>query len=150
MNQVMIDIWPYLLPPILLVIGWLFRQIFALKSELDVANKTIDGLKADLKSKIEGLEEKMQNTIENLEKIIDSIQKRQDSHSKKQDDIPARLLKSLEQLILYSFAETVGIIDNADQISPVCAHIEPAAESVGVFCPVTVLSAHLHMDYVHR
>lgn len=103
MNQVMIDIWPYLLPPILLVIGWLFRQIFALKSELDVANKTIDGLKTDLKSKIEGLEEKMQNTIENLEKIIDSIQKRQDSHSKKQDDILEKM-NSMEK----KFIEQVG------------------------------------------
>ena len=103
MNQVMIDIWPYLLPPMLLVIGWLFRQIFLLKSELVDARKTIEALKVELKGKIESLEEKMHNTIENLKQTIESIQKRQDSHSKKQDDILDKM-NSMEK----KFIEQVG------------------------------------------
>lgn len=76
MNQVMIDIWPYLFPPMLLVIGWLFRQVFSLKTEL-----------AETKKSVESLANEVKKTIENIEKTIESIQKRQDSHSKKQDDI---------------------------------------------------------------
>ena len=103
MNQVMIDIWPYLMTSMLLVIGWLFRQIIVLRSDLIDAKKTIETLDAKVKSKIQGLEEKMQNTIENLEKTIDSIQKRQDSHSKKQDDILDKM-NSMEK----KFIEQVG------------------------------------------
>ena len=76
MNQVMVDIWPYLVVPILGVIGWLFRQIFVLKAKLDVAENTL-----------KRLEEKMNNTIENIEKTIENIQRRQDSHSRKQDEL---------------------------------------------------------------
>lgn len=61
----MIDIWPYLLVPLLGAIGWLFREMYTLKMKVAVAEKTISTIK---------------ETIEN-------VKKRQDSHSKKQDEI---------------------------------------------------------------
>lgn len=75
MNQVMLDIWPYLFTAMLGVIGWLFRKVISLNSKLEVAE-----------SAIKSLEAKMNNTIENIEKTIENIQKRQDSHSRKQDE----------------------------------------------------------------
>ena len=71
----MTDIWPYLFVAMLGVIGWLFRQVFILKSDLDTTKNELDSLKTN-----------MQNSIENIEKTIENIQKRMDSHSKKQDE----------------------------------------------------------------
>ena len=65
MNQVMIDIWPYLMIPIAGAIGWLFREVFTLKSKGDVQETEIKGLKSD----------------------IDDMKNRLNSHSKKQDEI---------------------------------------------------------------
>ena len=62
MNQVMIDLWPYLVVPILGAVGWLFREVFLLKTKTTV-----------------------------VEKSITSMQNRLDSHSKKQDDILDRI-----------------------------------------------------------
>lgn len=76
MNQVMIDLWPFLLPPLILAVGWLFREIYALKTKVTVAERAIVTIK-----------EAMQSNIDNIQKTIDNMQKRQDSHSKKQDEI---------------------------------------------------------------
>ena len=65
MNQVMIDIWPFLVTAILAAIGWQWRESYLLKTKVAV----------------------MERTIENILKTIEAIQDRQDSHSKKQDDI---------------------------------------------------------------
>ena len=65
MNQVMTDIWPFLVTAILAAIGWQFRESYLLKTKVAV----------------------LERTIENILKTIEGIQHRQDSHSKKQDDI---------------------------------------------------------------
>ena len=70
MNQVMTDLWPYLIVPLIGVIGWLFREMFVLKTKTAV-----------------------------MEKSIASIQNRLDSHSKKQDDILNRI-SSMEKEVL--------------------------------------------------
>lgn len=70
MNQVMIDLWPYLVVPILGAVGWLFREVFLLKTKTTV-----------------------------VEKSITSMQNRLDSHSKKQDDILDRI-SSMEKEVL--------------------------------------------------
>lgn len=99
----MTDIWPYLMTSMLLVIGWMFRQIFVLNAEIKDAKSNASKIESELKSTIVGLEEKMHNLIDNIEKIIDSIQKRQDSHSRKQDDILDKM-NSMEK----KFIEQVG------------------------------------------
>lgn len=86
----MTDIWPYLFVAMLGVIGWLFRQMFTLKSDLDTTKKELNSLK-----------DKMQNSIENIEKTIENIQKRQDSHSKKQDEFLEKM-SSMEKEVLKS------------------------------------------------
>ena len=70
MNQVMTDIWPYLIVPVIGAIGWIFREIFLLKAKTEV-----------------------------FEKSITSMQNRLDSHSKKQDDILDRI-SSMEKEVL--------------------------------------------------
>ena len=70
MNQVMIDLWPYLIGPVILAIGWLFREVFLLKTKTTIA-----------------------------EKALASMQSRLDSHSKKQDAILERI-SSMEKEVL--------------------------------------------------
>ena len=70
MNQVMTDIWPYLVAPIAAAIAWLFREVFLLKTQATV-----------------------------FEKAINSMQSRLDSHSKKQDDILDKM-SSMEKEVL--------------------------------------------------
>ena len=88
MNQVMMDIWPYLIVPIAGLIGWLFREIFVLKTKVAVVEGAIDGLQTTMKS-----------TDENIQKTIEKMQNRLDSHSKKQDDILNRI-SSMEKEVL--------------------------------------------------
>ena len=76
MNQVMTDIWPFLVTAIIASIGWQFREGYLLKTKVAVMEKTIDALRETIKS-----------VTDNLQKTIEHLQKRQDSHSKKQDDI---------------------------------------------------------------
>lgn len=76
MNQVMTDIWPFLVPAILAAIGWQFRESYLLKTKVAVMEKSIEGVK-----------EAMKTTTENIQKSIEHIQSRQDSHSKKQDAV---------------------------------------------------------------
>lgn len=94
MNQVMIDLWPYLLPPLILAVGWLFREIYALKTKVTVAEKALVTIK-----------ESMQSNIENIQKTIDNMQKRQDSHSKKQDEI-VKLITDLK----VDFVKEIGSV----------------------------------------
>ncbi len=70
MNQVMIDIWPFLVPPIACAIVWLFREVFALIAQIKFFEKTIIGMRNRL-----------------------------DSHSKKQDDTIAQM-SSMEKEVL--------------------------------------------------
>lgn len=76
MNQVMTDIWPYLVTAILAAIGWQFRESYLLKTKVAVMETTIEALKATMKT-----------TVDNIQSSIDHIQARQDSHSKKQDAV---------------------------------------------------------------
>ena len=69
--------------------------------------------------------------------------------AEKQYDIGTRFLECLEELVLYGLTKAVGIVDYADEIPAVSSHVEPAAESIRILCPVAGLSAHLHADYVH-
>ena len=90
MNQVMIDIWPYLFGSLLAVIGWLFRQLFNLKDQV----KTMEGITKEMQTKLD-------NTIDGIQKTIENIQKRQDSHSKKQDEFLEKM-NSMEKEVLKS------------------------------------------------
>lgn len=65
MNQVITDLWPYLIPALLAVVGWQWKEAHSLRLKVVVLEKT----------------------IEDIQKEIDSMKKRQDSHSKKQDEI---------------------------------------------------------------
>lgn len=88
MEKVMTDIWPYLMPPIFALIGWIFREIYQLKTRMVVLEKSSSAL-----------EEKMQTDIDNITKTIDAVQRRQDSHSKKQDAILDRI-SNMEKEVL--------------------------------------------------
>lgn len=70
MNQVMIDIWPYLIVPILGAVGWLFREIYLMKANMRV-----------------------------LEKTYDNMQKRLDAHSQKQDDLLEKLSQMEKEVL---------------------------------------------------
>lgn len=72
----MTDIWPYLIPAIMAVVGWQFRESYLLKTKVAVMEKSIDGIKDSMKS-----------TTDNIQKSIEHLQNRQDSHSKKQDAV---------------------------------------------------------------
>ena len=65
MNNLMNDIWPFLLTSVLTAVAGYIGYIHTLKTRVAVLEKT----------------------IEDLMKTIDSMQMRLDSHSKKQDDI---------------------------------------------------------------
>lgn len=69
MNQVMIDLWPLIVPVFLGAIVYQWRENHQLKIRVAV----------------------LENTVENLETTLTNIQKRQDSQSKKQDDILDRI-----------------------------------------------------------
>lgn len=88
MNQVMTDIWPYLTAPIAAAIGWLFREVYLLKTEVSVLKKSIELLQTTIK-----------NTEDNIQKTIEKIQVRLDSHSKKQDDMLNRF-SAMEKEVL--------------------------------------------------
>lgn len=77
MNQVMIDLWPILIPLLLAAVGWQWRENHALKIRVAV----------------------LETTVENMSATLNNIHKRQDSQSKKQDDILDRL-SSMETEIL--------------------------------------------------
>lgn len=72
----MTDIWPYLIPAIMAVVGWQFRESYLLKTKVAVMEKSIDGIK-----------DSMNSTTDNIQKSIEHLQNRQDSHSKKQDAV---------------------------------------------------------------
>ena len=72
----MTDIWPYLIPAIMAVVGWQFRESYLLKTKVAVMEKSIDGIK-----------DSMNSTTGNIQKSIEHLQNRQDSHSKKQDAV---------------------------------------------------------------
>jgi len=72
----MTDIWPYLIPAIMAVVGWQFRESYLLKTKVAVMEKSIDGIK-----------DSMNSTTNNIQKSIEHLQNRQDSHSKKQDAV---------------------------------------------------------------
>lgn len=77
MEQVMIDLWPLLVPVLLAAVGWQWRENHQLKIRVAV----------------------LETTVENLETTLNNIQKRQDSQSKKQDDILDRI-SSMETRVL--------------------------------------------------
>jgi len=77
MNQVMIDLWPLLVPVLLAAVGWQWRENHQLKIRVAV----------------------LETTVENLETTLNNIQKRQDSQSKKQDDILDKI-NSMETRVL--------------------------------------------------
>ena len=87
MNQVMTDIWPFLVTAILAAIGWQFRESYLLKTKVAVMDKSIEGIKEAMKTTTESIKEAMKTTTENFQKSIEHIQGRQDSHSKKQDAV---------------------------------------------------------------
>ena len=72
----MTDLWPFIVPAILGVIGWQFSEIYKLQNKVAVMEKSIEGIK-----------DTMRATNDNIQKAIDHMQGRQDSHSKKQDAV---------------------------------------------------------------
>ena len=50
MNQVMTDIWPYLVAPVVAAIGWLFREVYVLKTEVSVVKKSLNVTKTLVKA----------------------------------------------------------------------------------------------------
>lgn len=77
MNEIMTDIWPFLVTALFGAIGWQWRENHTLKIRVAV----------------------LENTVENLQGTLSSIQKRQDSQSKKQDDILEKISKMESELL---------------------------------------------------
>ena len=76
MNQVMTDLWPFIVMAIGAVIGWQWKESHAIKVRVAVLEQTLEDMKQSIN-----------RTIEIQQKTMENIQKRQDSHSKKQDDV---------------------------------------------------------------
>jgi predicted nucleic acid-binding Zn-ribbon protein len=89
MNQVMIDLWPLLVPILLAAVGWQWRENHQLKIRVAV----------------------LETTVVNLETTLTNIQKRQDSQSKKQDDILDRL-QSMENEVIERIGKTDASISS--------------------------------------
>ncbi len=83
MNEIMTDLWPFLVPALIAAIGWQWRENHTLKVRVAV----------------------LENTVENLQTTLNNIQKRQDSQSKKQDDILNRI-SSMESELLERLGKT--------------------------------------------
>ena len=87
MNQVMTDLWPYLLTALLAVVGAYARYVHSLQSRVAV----------------------LEQTLEDLQKTIDNMQKRMDSHSKKQDDILDRITNMEKEVLRQMGAMSTNI-----------------------------------------
>ncbi len=77
MNEIMTDIWPFLVTALFGAIGWQWRESHTLKIRVAV----------------------LENTVENLQGTLSNIQKRQDSQSRKQDDILDRISTMESELL---------------------------------------------------
>lgn len=106
MNQVMIDIWPYLIVPLIGAIGWLFREVYIMKTKVAVIEKSIDGLQDTMKG----------------------MQDRLDSHSKKQDAILDRISSMEKELLgkmgdmavnMSSLASDLRVLNNFISVSDI-------------------------------
>lgn len=98
MNNVMTDIWPYLLTAVLPAIGLYAGYIHQLKTKVAV----------------------LERTIEDQAQTLEKMQKRMDSHSKKQDEILQAISKMEVNLISqFSSAEKqiVAITTKQDVIT---------------------------------
>ena len=97
----MTDIWPYLIPAIMAVVGWQFRESYLLKTKVAVMEKSIDGIK-----------DSMNSTTDNIQKSIEHLQNRQDSHSKKQDAVMELLTDFKMEMLreVGNMSSNVGIL----------------------------------------
>lgn len=84
MNEIMTDLWPFLVTALIGAIGWQWRENHTLKVRVAV----------------------LENTVENLQNTLNNIQKRQDSQSKKQDDILDRI-SSMETRVI----QQIGVME---------------------------------------
>ena len=71
MNNLITDLWPYLVTALFGAVGWQFRESYVLKTKVAV-----------------------------MEKSIDSMQSRLDSHSKKQDAILERISMMEKEVLM--------------------------------------------------
>ena len=105
MNQVMIDLWPLIVPVFLGAIVYQWRENHQLRIRVAV----------------------LENTVENLETTLGDIRKRQDSQSRKQDDILDRI-GSMEKEVL---KQVSGISSTfSKQISDVSSTVTALAGDV--------------------
>lgn len=85
MNQLLLDLWPFIIPALFAIIGWQWKESHTTKTRVAVLEKAID----------------------DLLKTIESMQKRQDSHSQKQDEILEKM-NSMEHELLKQIG-TMGV-----------------------------------------
>lgn len=97
MNQVMTDIWPYLIASIAGAVGWLFREIYLMKANMKVLEKTYN----DMKKRLDAHSQKQDEFLEKMNSMEKEVLKmmgtvRADISSLSSD------LKGLSNLILVS------------------------------------------------
>ena len=73
MNQVMMDIWPYLIASVAGAIGWLFREIYVMKANMKV----------------------LENTYKDMKSRLDSHSKKQDEFLEKMSQMEKEMLKQM-------------------------------------------------------
>ena len=105
MNKVMIDLWPFLVPIIATAIGWLFREVYVLKTDVSVVKQSIEVIQTTIKS-----------TDANIQKTIEKIQIRLDSHSKKQDDMLDRFSFMEKEVLKETASVKVDISSLANDV----------------------------------
>jgi Tfp pilus assembly protein PilP len=87
MNNLMIDLWPFLLPVFLGIVVAYARHVHTLNERVSVLERSNEDIQKDTEHTMEEMRRTMERNNDAFQKIIDNIQKRQDSHSKKQDDV---------------------------------------------------------------
>lgn len=87
MNQLMKDLWPFLITALFAAVGWLWKKVIGMSERLVVIETNMDTCKTNMNDDLQSLKEKITNERDQIHKMIDKMQQRQDSHSKKQDEI---------------------------------------------------------------
>ena len=87
MNQLMIDLWPFLITALFAAVGWLWKKVIGMSERLVVMETNMNTCKTNMDEDLQSLKEKITNDRDQIHKMIDKMQQRQDSHSKKQDEI---------------------------------------------------------------
>lgn len=117
MENLLKDIWPYLVTALFGAIAWLWKAVLSMKERLAVMENNMNTCKTNMDEDMDSLKEKVNAERDQIYKMIDKIQQRQDSHSKKQDDIH-KMITDLDVKMVTKFG------DMAKELSSIASDVK--------------------------